>query len=84
MRHFFSDHETAGIAGGIAALVCAVAQLTREALVADDKKRVEIVRAMAEMHADANTLRSLIGLPQLTVEQAMAEYRRIDKPKRRG
>lgn len=74
MRRFHTV-EIAAIAGGVAALLVAFvavsAQAQRER---NAERRAELVRRAAEMFADYNVLRGLIGLPVLSIAQAVEEY----------
>lgn len=71
----FNPIEVGAIAGGVAALLVAFisvsAQAQRER---NAEKRAELVRRAAEMFADYNVLRGLIGLPFLSIAQAVEEY----------
>lgn len=78
-RHYFTPNEVAGIAGGCAALNCAMvmlaAQSQRERA---GTKRDEMNARLAEMYKDYCTLRELLVLPPQTFRESLQEFVRAD------
>lgn len=78
-RHYFTPNEVAGIAGGCAALNCAMVMLAAQSQrEPPGTRRDELNARLAEMYKDYCTLRELLALPPQTFRESLQEFARAD------